>query len=397
MGRFKLLACLFYKIFLYAIVCTFMPPYKIILIANTDWYLYNFRLSLAKFLREEGFDVVLVSPSGKFVPKIQAEGFRWVQWNVGRQSINPFYEINALLNLVSIYREEKPSLIHLHTIKAVLYGSVAAWLAGIPAVVRSITGRGYVFLGEDIKARILRPIVKSIYRFSLHFPKGITIFENETDRAYFVQEKLVDFEDTTLIKGVGVDTDYYVQMPEPEGVPVIVLASRMLWDKGVGDFVEAARLLKGEVDARYVLVGEPDEGNPANIEQSILEAWEREGIVEWHGWQDDMRAVFSSSHIVVLPSFGEGVPTVLLEAAACGRPIIATDVPGCRDVVQNNENGLLVPVRNPTALSVALKELVQSSTRRQEMGAKSRILAEKEFSITKVALETLDIYLQIFP
>jgi len=371
---------------------------KILLIANTDWYLYRFRLSLARFLRDQGMEVVLISPSGRFVSELEASGFRWVNWNVGRQSINPFGELNTLFDLLRIVKQEKPDLMHLHTIKPVLYGSLVASLARIPAVVRSITGRGYVFLGTDKRTLWLRPLVKGLYRFVMR--AGVTLFENESDRQYFVDEKLVALENTNLIEGVGVDTDYYQPLPEPQGTdqrPVVLMATRMLWDKGVGTLIDAARLLLQKFDARIVLAGEPDPGNPASIDLKILNQWVEEGIVEWWGWQADMRSAFSACHIVTLPSFGEGIPTVLLEAAACGRPIVATDVPGCRDVVKQGLNGLLVPQKNPQALADALLHLLQSNSLRNEMGMAGRQLVVDRFSNQQVHKNTLAVYRQCLP
>jgi glycosyltransferase involved in cell wall biosynthesis len=289
---------------------------KILLVANTEWYLFRFRLLLARFLRAQGDEVVFVSPSGEYAAQLEADGFRWRSWEVGRQSVNPWKEACAVLKLLRIIKDESPDLIHLHTIKPVLYGSLGAWVWKKMAVVRSITGRGYVFLGEDIRARLLRPLVKAIYRFALNSGHGAVIFENKTDRDFFVGQKLVNPDQTSIIEGVGVDTEYYFPVPEPEGIPIVVLAGRMLWDKGVGTFVEAARILSSRVSVRFVLVGQPDVGNPASIGVEMLESWVREGVVEWWGWKSDMREVFSSCHIVALPSLGEGLPTILLEAAS---------------------------------------------------------------------------------
>jgi glycosyltransferase involved in cell wall biosynthesis len=369
---------------------------KILLIANTDWYLYRFRLSLARFLRDQGMDVVLTSPSGPFVQELEADGFRWLAWNVGRQSINPLREVKAIWDLLRIVREENPNLIHLHTIKPVLYGSLVAYLAHIPAVVRSITGRGYVFLGNDTRTFWLRPLVKSLYRFAMR--SGATLFENQADRRYFISEKLVVFENTHLIEGVGVDTDYYQPLSEPKGsdkTPVVLMATRMLWDKGVGTLVDAARLLLQKVDVRIVLVGEPDPGNPASIDVKTLNQWVDEGTVEWWGWQTDMRSAFAACHVVTLPSFGEGIPTVLLEAAACGRPIVATDVPGCRDVVRDGVNGLLVPPKDPQALAAALITLLRSDSLRSKMGMAGRRLILERFSNQQVHTNTLAVYRQL--
>lgn len=365
---------------------------KVLLISNTDWYLYHFRLSLARYLRAKGMDVVLASPDGPYVSKIRADDFRWVEWRVGRKSLNPIGELISVLNLIRIYHAEKPLLVHLHTIKPVLYGSIAAKFMPVPAVVRSITGRGYVFLGKDLQAKLLRPLVRAIYHYALRADNNATIFENETDRQYFLNENLVDRKNSYIINGVGVDTQFFYPLPEPEGIPVVILAGRMLWDKGVGTFVDAARLLHSKITARFVLVGKPDEGNPANIDYEILKHWVDEGIIEWWGWQDDMRSIFASCHLVVLPSLGEGVPTILLEAAASGRAIVATDVPGCRDVVVNGITGLLVSPQDPASLAKTLENLITNPNIRRSMGSAGRKMIEQRFSTVLINRETFQIY-----
>lgn len=365
---------------------------KILLIANTDWYLYRFRLSLAQALREAGHEVLLVSPSGPYVPAIEAENFPHVTWQVGRQTLNPFGEAKAIFQLFRIYRHQKPDLVHLHTIKPVLYGSLAAKMANIPFTVRSITGRGYIFLGTDLRARFLRPIVRQFFRFALQGTPGATIFENETDLQYFLSEKLVRFQSAHLIQGVGVDTDHYTTIPETTETPLVVLASRLLWDKGVDTFVEAASLLRSRLSARFALVGGPDPGNPASIPVEVLKKWVDDGLVEWWGWQTDMRTVFEKCHLVTLPSLAEGVPTVLLEAAATGRAIVTTDAPGCREVVRHGVNGLLVPPRDPAALADALQTLLENPQLRREMGQRGREIVEREFSSEIVIEKTLKVY-----
>lgn len=365
---------------------------KILLVANTDWYLYRFRNSLASFLQMQGDEIVFVSPPGRFVPDIQGQGFRWIAWNVGRQSINPFKELKAILELAHIYSTEKPSHVHLHTIKPVIYGSLAARLIKVPAVIHSITGRGYVFLGKDVKARLLRTIVKKIYRFALSYRSSMTIFENETDRNYFLDENLVMPQKSSVVEGVGVNTDYYSPSPEPTGIPIVILAGRMLWDKGVGTFIDAAQLLRSKVSARFILVGEPDAGNPASIDVDVLKQWVKEGVVEWWGWQADMRSVFASCHIVVLPSLGEGIPTILLEAAAAGRPIVATNVSGCRDVVIDGSTGLLVPQQDSLALALAMEKLITHPEMRKTMGKAGREYIVQRFGSSKINHETYKIY-----
>ncbi len=365
---------------------------KILLAANTDWYLYNFRLSLAKYMREKGYEIVLVSPSGRFVPKLQQEGFKWIEWGVGRQTLAPWTEVQAISKLVGIYSRERPDLVHNFTVKPVLYGSFAARLAGVSGIVSSVTGLGYVFLRQEAKPRSIRQVVKTLYRLAFSPNRSAVIFENETDRQYFIREGLVPAERTCLIAGVGIDTDHFTLLPEPQGLPVIVLPARMLWDKGVGVLVEAARILHAKAQVRVALVGEPDMGNPAAVEQAVLKSWSEEGVIEWWGWQEDMREVYKQSHIVTLPSLGEGVPTALLEAAACGRPIVATDVAGCRDVVVHGRNGLLVPINDPPALSEAFERLILDPELRARMGEAGRQIVLEKYTSSRVNAATLEVY-----
>jgi glycosyltransferase involved in cell wall biosynthesis len=369
---------------------------KVLLVANTDWYLFNFRFSLARFLREKDIEIVLVSPYGRFVHALQEAGFRWVEWDVGRQTLAPWKEIQAIFNLAQIFRREKPDLVHNFTVKPVLYGSIAARVGGIKGVVSSVTGLGYVFLRQEAKPRFIRQVVKTLYRLSFASRRSAVIFENDADRQYFIQEGLVPKEHTWLIEGVGIDADYFSLFPEAQGLPLVVLPARMLWDKGVGVLVDAARLLHKKADVRVALVGEPDLGNPAAVEESLLRGWAKEGVVEWWGWQGDMREVYKQSHIVTLPSLGEGVPTALLEAAACGRPIVATDVAGCRDVVVHGRNGLLVPINDPAALADALDRLIKDERLRVRMGAAGREIVLGKYTSSRVNAATLRVYDSLF-
>ncbi len=369
---------------------------KVILVANTEWYLYNFRLSLARYLRERGFEVILASPPGRFALRLEEAGFRWIAWEVGRQTLAPWKELGAILDLVRIYHREAPDLVHHHTIKPVLYGALASRIAGLRGSVNSITGRGYVFLGERFQVRLLRFLVKGLYRLAFQPANTVAIFENITDQTFFIDNDLISPERTYLIESVGVDPDRFYPEPEPEGTPVILQASRMLWDKGIGELVEAARLLKKRVEVRVALAGTPDPGNPASIPESTLQSWHDEGIVEWWGFQADMQKTYRQCHIVVLPSkYAEGVPTVLLEAAACGRPVVTTEMPGCKDFVTHGYNGFIVPVDNPPALAGALERLVEDPELRTQMGNHGRSLVLERFTTEKVNTATLDVYNQL--
>lgn len=364
---------------------------KILLFANTDWYLFNFRLALAQALRERGDDVVLVSPDGAYAPRLQELGFRWICFPLARRGLNPLAEIRTIVRLFGLYRREKPDLVHQFTVKCVLYGSLVCLLLGIHPAVNSVEGLGYVFTEGGGTRRWLRGLVKLIY-WSVLRPTWV-IFLNPDDRLFFLKNHLVNPKQIVLIRSSGVDIQKFSPRPELEGVALVTLPARLLWDKGVGEFVTAARQLRtAGLRARFALVGDNDDGNPASVDSSQLREWEKEGVIEWWGWKENMADVYAQSAVVCLPSYREGLPITLIEAAACGRPIVASDVPGCREVVRQGENGLLVPVRDAGALAEALLDLLKNPTRRIEMGIRSRIIAEKEFSMELVISQILALY-----
>ena len=365
---------------------------KILLFANTDWYLFNFRLPLAQLLRESGAEVLLVSPPGNYVEKLQAEGFRWVSFPMSRGGTNPFSEFGTLLRLWKSYRTEKPDLVHHFTPKCVLYGSLAARWSGIRSVVNSVTGLGYLFTRGRSWGRLVRALASLFYRSAIRGTQ--VIFQNPEDMRAFMAGGLVTKDAAHLVRSSGVELGRFAVLPEPDGIPVVMLAARMLWEKGVGDFVEAARLMhKAGAPARFVLVGDTDSSNPSAVPAGQLSRWQAEGIAEWWGWHDDMPSMLARANIVCLPTYyGEGVPRVLVEAAACGRAIVATDIPGCREVVRQGENGLLVPQRNPVALAEAINALVGDVGRRRSMGAIGRKMAEEQFSVERVNQYTLMVY-----
>ena len=365
---------------------------KVLFVANTDWYLYNFRRSFAQFLTRQGFRVVTVSPSGAYAASLQQLGYRWIRWEVGRKTISPFGEIIALNRLRRIYRQEKPDFVHHFTIKPVLYGSWAARSCRIPRIINAITVRGYVFLADDLRARALRPLTIAFYRLTLSNRACRVIFENEDDQQYFLEARLVSADQSRVIAGVGVDVNRFSPAPQPDGVPLIVFPARILWDKGVGVLVQAARLLRPRLQARFILVGRPDPGNPTTVDEVTLQGWVREGLVEYWGWQDDMNTVYQQSHIVTLPSMYEGVPTALLEAAACGRPLVATNISGCRAIVKNGVNGFLVPLNDPVALATALETLILDKELRQLMGEAGRKLVVDQFTDTYTNERTYAVY-----
>lgn len=364
---------------------------KILLFANTDWYLYNFRLALAKDLRDQGHDVILLSPPGGFQKFLRENGFQLISFPFSRQGINPLYEIWTLWQLIRIYHRVQPDIVHHFTIKPVIYGSLAAHLLRIRGVINSITGLGHLFIDPSPVTRLLRIVAKWLYRISLRNTQ--VIFENPEDRDIFIKNRLLKAERSHLIMGTGVDVEKFRPANMHNDVPVVLFSSRMLATKGVLEYMEAVRILnKNGFKARFALAGTTDPGNPASVTDEEIESWKQSGLVEWWGWREDMPNTLAQTDIFCLPSYREGVPNALIEACACGLPIVTTDVPGCRDVVTNGVNGLLVPVRNAFALATALETLLTSPDLRQAMGTAGRETAINKFSITKVNAENLSVY-----
>lgn len=371
-----------------------MKP-KLLFFITEDWYFWSHRLPIARSVRDSGFEVVIATRVNHHKARIEKEGFRLIPISLERRSKSIIKEILSVLEMIRIYRREKPDIVHHVAVKPVLYGSWAAGITGIPTV-NALAGLGFIFVAEGWKASILRRLAFFAYRSAFSARNAVGIFQNPEDLRLFVDAGIIKTGKAVLIRGSGVDTSCFIHLSELSGIPTIVLASRMLWDKGVGEFVDAARQLRKDgVDCHAVLVGIPDPENPASIPEETLRGWHAEGIVEWWGHREDMPDVFAKANIVVLPSYREGLPKVLIEAASCGRAIVATDVPGCREIVRHNENGLLVPPRDSKALADALKILIRDSELRAKMGALGREIVEAEFSEEIVVRQTMEVYEKI--
>jgi glycosyltransferase involved in cell wall biosynthesis len=373
------------------------PP-RLLFVVTEDWYFCSHRLYLACAAKVAGFDVSVATRVAGHGERIRAAGLRLYPLNMVRGGTNPWQEIFAFLNLVRIFREERPDIVHLVAVKPVIYGSLAAFFTGIGRVVSALPGLGYVFSSDRSKARLLRPLVRMAYRRLLSGAGKRLILQNPDDVRLFVSLGLAREDSIRLIRGSGVDTQRYAPALEPDGAPLVVLPARMLWDKGVGEFVAAARELRScGVDARFALVGDADMENPASIPRRQLKEWTDEGVVEWWGQRDDMPNVFCQSALVCLPSYREGLPKALLEAASCGRAIVTSDVPGCREIVCHGDNGLLVPGRDAAALAAALAHLLQRPDERRRMGDRGRHRVLAEFSQESVSQATIAVYRELGP
>lgn len=367
---------------------------RVAIVVNQDWFFLSHRLPVARAVRDAGANVTVVAGDTGKGSAIRVDGFEFIPLPISRRRLNPLAEVRTLRFLKRTYERLKPDLVHHVTIKPVLYGSIAARLVGGIAVVNAVSGLGYAFTSRDARARALRPFLRVLYHLALSHSRSRTIFQNPEDLSDLVSMGVVRKERAVLIRGSGVDCAKFRPVREPEGPPMALLASRMLWDKGVKEFVEAARLLRAEGQiARFVLAGQSDYGNPNAIPVAQLEAWSREGVVEWWGRRDDMPAVLSQASVIVLPTtYGEGVPKILLEAAAAGRPIIATDVRGCREIVRPGVNGILVSPNDLPALVKAIKTLLKSPTLRRQFGCAGREIALAGFAEENVVCQTLEVY-----
>ena len=367
---------------------------RLLFLITEDWYFWSHRRSIARAARESGFEVSVATRVGNHRELMEGEGIQVLPIRLTRRNRNPFRELSAIGELINIYKRVRPSIVHHVGIKPVLYGSLAARITRVPGVVNALAGLGYLFVAEGRRAPLLQYLARLAYRFALRRRCSQVIFQNEENRNLFVENRLVRESQAVLIKGSGVNLEEFRFEVEPSGTPVVMQAGRLLWNKGIGELVEAVERVRANgIPCRLVLVGVPDADNPMAVPVEVLERWQAEGKVEWWGRRDDMPAVLAQSNLFVLPTtYGEGVPKILLEATACGRAIIATDAPGCREVVRHGQNGLLVPPRDSEALAAAIRTLLLDPQLRAQMGTRGRRIAQAEFSEQRVVAETMAVY-----
>jgi glycosyltransferase involved in cell wall biosynthesis len=368
---------------------------KALVVVNADWFFLSHRLPLGVALRDAGWDVTVVAGDTGQTDRIRAAGLRYLPIAVDRGGRSITRDARLFADLVRLYRRERPDIVHHVTIKPVLYGSLAATALGIPTI-NALSGLGYVFTeraGDGPKQRALREAVRLAYRAALANPRSRCIFQNPDDRAAFVDGGLVPRERTVIIPGSGVDTTHFAPTPLPPGVPLIVVPGRVLRDKGIVELVEAARIVRSRgVEARFALVGPLDLHNPAHLTEAEVSAWVKEGIVEWWGNRTDMPDVLAQSTLVVLPSYREGRPLALIEAAACGRACVTTDVPGCREVVRHGDNGWLVPAKRAPELADAIAAALGDRVELERRGRRGREIVLAEMSLDVVLGATLAVY-----
>lgn len=370
---------------------------RLLFVVNQTGFFLSHRASLAEAASQAGYEVYVAVPRGDRIEELHARGFRTQEYFFDRNGTNPLNELRSLWELVRMMRRLRPDLVHALTVQPVLYAGIAARLTRMPAIAFLMTGTGYIWSSRSFKAKVLRAMVSQVYRFVFAHPNARAIFQNSENRQAFIDGRLVPSAKTALIRGSGVDANIFRPPEKPSDLPQIVMASRMLWSKGVKVFCDAAKACHEDgVTARFVVVGAPDEGNPECVPREWLEARDREGFVSWLGHCDDMPGLLAQTTVLCLPTtYGEGLPKVLLEGAACGLPLIATDIPGCREVVRHEWNGLLIPGNDVSALSQAIKRLLRSDAEREAMGRNGRQMVLEDFVLGRINQQFLDVYAEL--
>lgn len=378
-----------------------MARRQILFVVNEVYFFASHRLHLAEALLADGYDVHVAAPNdhvwapdGFDVGELSRLGITLHRIPLSRRGQRPLAELWSLIAITRLILRLKPDILHLLTIKPILYGGIAARIAGTKAVVRAFTGLGQVFYSSGLGARVRRVIVSSLLRIGARRSNNLAVFQNHDDRSVMERLGIATRERARVILGSGVDLSRFEQMPFSNDVPLVVFAGRLIWEKGVGDFAEAARCVMSEgIPCRFAIVGDTHPSNPRAVPEATLRVWVDAGFLEWWGRHDDMPSVLAQSHIVCLPTrYGEGVPKILIEAAACGRPIVATQIAGCRDVVEDGKTGFLVPVEDLDALIAALKTLIESPELRVAMGSAARSLAVQRHDVRRVVCDTMECY-----
>lgn len=361
---------------------------KLTLVANTAWSMFNFRRGLLSRLIDDGYQLIIIAPHDDYSDKLRAMGCVVVDLPIEAKGTNPLQDLKLIHTLYRLYQQITPDFIIHYTIKPNIYGSLAAKIAGIPSLAIT-TGLGYTFVNDNFIAKIAR----QLYKMAFRYPKEVW-FLNEDDRQVFLAYSLVSENKAKLLHGEGVNVSHFSPIPSSSGnnPTTFLLIARMLWDKGIGEYIEAARVIKGKYPkTHFQLLGACDVPNPSLISREQISIWESEGIVEYLGITDDVRTVIANVDCVVLPSYREGIPRTMLEAAAMAKPLIVSDAPGCKDVVINGKTGFLCKVKNRDSLAAAMELIINQSTQeRVDIGVAGRNLVLQKFDEQVVIKKYID-------
>ena len=373
---------------------------KLLYFTGVDWFFYSHFLDRAIAAKKAGYDVVVLTSTTRPESPLIVHGIRVIDIPFARRSMHPIRFLVNLRDVIRVFRAEKPDIIHQIALKPILVGSLAARWLGIRRVISAVVGLGFAFSSRARAARVARWFLLLFFKDIFKSTESRVVFENSNDLQYFVEKGWVNPSGAVLIRGAGVDIEHFSPRSHVAKPPVVMLLSRMLWDKGVGEFVVAARILqakRGHRYAQFILVGDPDEDNRGAISREQLQAWDQGGFIQWWGFRDDVRGALEQASISCLPSYREGLPKSLLESIAMGLPCVATDVPGCREAVVDGVNGILVAPRDPLALALAIERLLDAPELMRQFGQASRKMAVEQFSSDLINAQTLDLYRSLKP
>lgn len=363
---------------------------KIVFVVNVDWFFISHRLPLALEAQQRGYDVYIVCEITDKKAYLESLGFKVYPLEISRSGMGIKSELKAFAGIYKTLRQINPDIAHFVTIKPVLYGGIASRFLTIPKKVFSISGLGFIFIQQGLKASILKWIIKVLYGLALGGKNSHVIVQNPDDRDVIMSIKNLPL---TTIKGSGVDLTQYTYVEENNEQIKIVMACRLLKDKGVLEYVEAAKIITNKgLDATFALYGDIDNHNPATLTSQDINKIKKENFVTIHEFSNNIATVFSNANIIVLPSYREGLPKVLIEAAACGKATVTTDVPGCRDAIGPDITGLLCQVKDAQSLAEQIEKLILDTKLRNSMGKAGRLLAEQEFDIQQVVQKHFEIY-----
>lgn len=373
--------------------------YKVIILVNNLKFFITHRFPIAEALNKKGYKIVIAygESENEDINFLHKRGLETFYIPIYRGSINLFKECKTFFKILRFFIEQKPDLVHLVTIKPYLYGGIISRLTNVPNVVSAVSGLGSLFISKSLKIKSLKLLLYPMFKIAFNHKNQKTIFHNNDDLNYLLRWGVINARKTILVKGSGVNLKNFHHLKEYPGLPVVCFSARLLRDKGVIEFILASKIIKNEgIKARFIIAGDLDKQNPTGLKLDELENLNKDNCVEFLGYQDDIPDLFSKSHIICLPSYREGMPKSLLEAAAASRSIVTTDVPGCRDAIIPNKTGLLVPIKNAKKLAEAIKFLINHPKKRTLMGKEGRRLAEKEYKIEKIIQNHLDIYEELF-
>ena len=375
---------------------------KLLFNITEDWFFCSHFLERAKAAKKAGYSIFVLSRISLKKDILDNYGMKFIAIPFNRKSTNPFYEFYVLIRIILIYKRVKPDIVHHVAAKPIIYGSIAARICRIKSVINAPVGMGYVFTSDSIKAKLLRPLMKILFKFFIDSHNGINkrnkiIFENKEDLKYFTKSGAVDPRNACIIQGAGVNIKQNYKPRKSKEIPTIALVARMLKDKGINEFVEAARIVNREkIFGNFLLVGDIDPGNPSSLKRQTLAKWNDDKLIKWVGWIENVGEILKKTDILCLPSYREGLPKALIEGAAYGLPIVTTNTIGCKDVVEDGVNGFLVPIKNVEQLSKRIFELIQNKDLRNKMGMESFKIASNKFSSKIINTQTLNVYNEMF-